>query len=64
MESNSLDKIINLKKEKLNSLKSEYKIDDLNKRIDNFDKFFDFKKSIENNKIDDQTSKEKTAISN
>jgi len=49
MESNSLDKIINLKKEKLNSLKSEYKIDDLKKRIDNFDKFFDFKKSIENN---------------
>ena len=49
MESNSLDKIINLKKEKLNSLKSEYKIDELKKRIDNFDKFFDFKKSIENN---------------
>ena len=49
MESNSLDKIINLKKEKLNSLKSEHKIDDLKKKIDNFDKFFDFKKSIENN---------------
>ena len=49
MESNSLDKIINLKKEKLNSLKNELNINDLKNKIDKFDKFFDFKKSIEKN---------------
>ena len=49
MESNSLDKIINLKKEKLNSLKNELNTNDLKSKIDKFDKFFDFKKSIEKN---------------
>ena len=49
MESNSLDKIINIKKIKLNHLKNELKIDDLINKIDKFDKYFDFKKSIENN---------------
>ena len=49
MEPNSLDKIINLKKEKLNSLKNELNINDLKNKIDKFDKFFDFKKSIEKN---------------
>ena len=49
MEPNSLDKIINLKKEKLNSLKNELNTNDLKNKIDKFDKFFDFKKSIEKN---------------
>tara|TARA_B100000965_G_C19469866_1_gene703593 strand:+ start:203 stop:994 length:792 start_codon:yes stop_codon:yes gene_type:complete len=49
MESNSLDKIISLKKEKLNSLKKQFKIDDLKIKIDKFKKYFDFKRSIENN---------------
>ncbi len=49
MESNSLDKIINLKKEKLNSLKKKLNINNLNNKIEKFDKYFDFKKSIENN---------------
>ncbi len=49
METNSLDKIINLKKKKLNSLKNHFKIDDLQNKIDKFDKYFDFKKSIETN---------------
>ena len=49
MEPNSLDKIINLKKEKINFLKKKITIDELKKKIDNFDKYFNFKKSIENN---------------
>ena len=49
MSLNSLDKIINLKKKKLNSLKNELNIDDLKNKIDKFDKYFDFKKKIENN---------------
>ena len=49
METNSLDKIINFKKEKLNSLKNHFKIEDLQNKIDKFDKYFDFKKSIETN---------------
>ena len=46
---NSLDKIINFKKKELNSLKNELNIDDLKNKIDKFDKYFDFKKKIENN---------------
>ena len=57
MVPNKLDKIINLKKEKLNSLKNELNIDDLINRIDKFDKYFNFKKSIENN-----TSKGKISL--
>ena len=49
MKTNSLDKIINLKKEKLSSLKNHYKVDDLQNKIDKFDKYFNFKKSIETN---------------
>ena len=49
MVPNKLDKIINLKKEKLNSLKNELNTNDLKSKIDKFDKFFDFKKSIEKN---------------
>ena len=49
MALNSLDKIINLKKEKLNSLKNQLNINDLNRKIDKYDKYFDFKRSIENN---------------
>ena len=49
MSLNSLDKIINLKKEKLNSLKNKLNIDDLKNKINKFDKYFDFKKAIENN---------------
>ena len=44
---NSLDKIINFKKKELNSLKNELNIDDLKNKIDKFDKYFDFKKTIE-----------------
>ncbi len=47
MSLNSLDKIINLKKEKINSLKNELNVDDLKSKIDKFDKYFDFKKTIE-----------------
>ena len=43
MESNSLDKIINLKKEKLNSLKKKLNINNLNNKIEKFDKYFDFR---------------------
>ena len=49
MEPNSLDKIINLKKEKLNSLKKQFKVKDINNKINKFDKYLDFKKKIENN---------------
>ena len=49
MESNSLDKIISLKKEKLNSLKKQFNIDDLKNKIDKFEKYIDFKTPIENN---------------
>ena len=46
MASNSLDKIINKKKEKLNLLKNKLKIEDLEYKIDKFDKYLDFKKKI------------------
>ena len=46
MEFNSLDKIINKKKEKLNLLKNKFKVDDLKYKIDKFDKFLDFKEKI------------------
>ena len=49
METNSLERIIDKKKEKLNSLKNHFKIEDLQNKIDKFDKYFDFKKSIETN---------------
>ena len=46
MESNSLDKIINKKKENLNILKNKVKIEDLKHKINKFDKYFDFKEKI------------------
>ena len=49
MEFNSLDKIINKKKEKLNLLKNKLKIEDLKYKIDKFDKFLDFKQKIYSN---------------
>ena len=49
MESNSLDKIINRKKEKLNLLKNKFKIEDLKYKINKFDKFLDFKEKIYSN---------------
>ena len=49
MESNSLDKIISLKKEKINLLKNKIKIEDLQDKIDRFDKYFDFKNAIYSN---------------
>ena len=49
MESNSLDKIINKKKEKLNLLKNKFKIEDLKYKIDKFDKYLDFKEKIYSN---------------
>ena len=44
MKFNSLDKIINKKKENLNLLKNKFSIRDLNHKIDKFDKYLDFKK--------------------
>ena len=49
METNSLDKIISLKKEKINLLKNKIKIEDLKDKIDRFDKYFDFKNAIYSN---------------
>ncbi len=49
MASNSLDKIINKKIEKLNLLKNKLKIEDLEHKIDKFDKYLDFKKKIHSN---------------
>ena len=49
MASNSLDKIINKKIEKLNLLKNKLKIEDLEYKIDKFDKYLDFKKKIYSN---------------
>ena len=49
MESNSLDKIINKKKEKLTLLKNKFKTEDLKNKIDKFDKFFNFKDKINSN---------------
>ena len=42
MESNSLDTIINKKKQKLNLLKNKFKIEDLTYKINKFDKYLDF----------------------
>ena len=44
METNSLEKIIKKKKEKLNLLKNKFTIEDLQFKINKFDKYFDFKK--------------------
>tara|TARA_B100001121_G_scaffold283547_1_gene277711 strand:- start:769 stop:1560 length:792 start_codon:yes stop_codon:yes gene_type:complete len=49
MEANSLDKIINKKKEKLYFIKKKFKIEDLKNKIDKFDKFFNFKEKIYSN---------------
>ena len=49
MESNSLDKIINKKKEKLNLLKNIIKIEDLKYKIDKFNKYLNFKDKIYSN---------------
>ncbi len=49
METNSLERIIDKKKEKLNSLKNQFKVDELKNKIDKFDKYFDFKKALEKN---------------
>ena len=42
MESNYLDIIINKKKENLILLKNKLKIEDLNNKINKFDKYLDF----------------------
>ena len=49
METNSLDKIINTKIEKLTILKNKYKIAELNHKIDKFNNYFDFKENIYSN---------------
>ncbi len=49
METNSLDQIINKKKEKLNYLKKKFKIEDLENKIDKFDNYFNFKNRINSN---------------
>ena len=49
MQANSLDKIINKKKEKLNLLKKKFKIEDLKYKINKFDKYLDFKGKIYSN---------------
>ncbi len=49
MEANSLDQIINKKKEKLNFLKKNIKIEDLKYKIAKFDKYIDFKDKIYSN---------------
>ena len=49
MESNSLDTIINKKRQKLNFLKNKFKIKDLTYKINKFDKYFDFKEKLYSN---------------
>ena len=49
MESNYLDIIINKKKENLILLKNKLKIEDLNNKINKFDKYLDFKEKIYSN---------------
>ena len=49
MKSNSLDTIINKKKEQLNLLKNKIKIEDLKYKINKFNKYLDFKKKIYSN---------------
>ena len=51
MEFNSLDKIINKKKEKLNLLKNKFKVEDLKYKINKFDKFLDFKQKKRKSKF-------------
>ena len=46
MESTSLEKIINKKKEKLNFFKNKFKIEELKYKIENFDRYFNFKEKI------------------
>ncbi len=56
MEINSLEKIIKKKKEKLNLLKNKFTIEDLQFKINKFDKYFDFKKKINSNVSNDKFS--------
>ena len=56
MEINSLEKIIKKKKEKLNLLKNKFTIEDLQFKINKFDKYFDFKKKINTNVSNDKFS--------
>ena len=49
MEFNSLNKIINKKREKLNLLKTKLKFEDLKYKIDKIGKFQDFKQKIYSN---------------
>ncbi len=56
MEINSLEKIIKKKKEKLNLLKNKFTIEDLQFKINKFDKYFDFKKKINSNVSNDKLS--------
>ena len=56
METNSLEKIIKKKKEKLNLLKNKFTIEDLQFKINKFDKYFDFKKKINTNVSNDKFS--------
>ena len=43
MVSNSLEKIINKKKDKLNSLKNKLNIEELRYKIENFNRYFSIK---------------------
>ena len=56
MEINSLEKIIKKKKEKLNLLKNKFTIEDLQFKINKFEKYFDFKKKINSNVSNDKFS--------
>ena len=56
METNSIEKIIKKKKEKLNLLKNKFTIEDLQFKINKFDKYFDFKKKINTNVSNDKFS--------
>ena len=56
MVSNTLNKIINKKKQRLNDLKKEISIESLKDKIDNNSTFVNFKKKIENNIINNKIS--------
>ena len=56
METSSLNKIINKKREKLSLLKKKIKIEDLEYKINKFDKYLNFKEKIYSNFLKDKFS--------
>jgi len=56
MVENTLDKIINKKKQKLNQLKKTISIESLEKKIDENNSFINFKKKIEKNIVNNKKS--------